>query len=167
MQPADIYQGQALGTNAAHLGAYRALARMARALGESEADAARWDRVADGVAEGCGGTSGSRTAGGSGSNATGAPRWRSRRARRRWGEALAVITGAATPEQRARLMEAAPVLAFGRADDLAVDPRRALLPQCRHLAVRHRLLAWAAADAGSTAAVEHGLATLVRTTALS
>src|SRR6185295_1194044 len=34
MQPADIYQSEALGTNAVHHGAYRVLAAMARELGE-------------------------------------------------------------------------------------------------------------------------------------
>src|SRR5688572_3201007 len=53
MQPADIYRSQNLGTNAIHYAAYRALANMARALGEPESGhSARWDSVAAGIARG-------------------------------------------------------------------------------------------------------------------
>ena len=52
MQPADIYRSQSLGTNAIHHGAYRVLARMARALREPDAEARRWDAIADSVAAG-------------------------------------------------------------------------------------------------------------------
>ncbi|MCU0623529.1 MAG: hypothetical protein MUF53_06635, partial [Gemmatimonadaceae bacterium] len=45
MTPADIYQSQALGTNAVHYGARQVLARMQRALGA--ADSAQWRIVAE------------------------------------------------------------------------------------------------------------------------
>lgn len=49
MQPADIYQSQALGTNAVHFGAYRVLANMGRALDVPAEEIAGWERTADGI----------------------------------------------------------------------------------------------------------------------
>ena len=45
LEPADIYQSKALGTNAVHQGALQVLARMAHALGQP--DSTRWRRAAE------------------------------------------------------------------------------------------------------------------------
>lgn len=52
MQPADIYQSFALGTNAVHHGAYKVLAEMGRELQRPAAEVARWDSTAARIREG-------------------------------------------------------------------------------------------------------------------
>lgn len=163
MDPKDIYQSQALGTNAAHYATYRILADMARALGEP---AERWDSVAAGIRD-----------------AINAHLWREDRG---WygqfrygrnfqsvsprsealGEALSVIYGVATPERRARLARSAPVVEYGAP---VLWPFIPGIPPYHNAALWPFVSAfatWAAAEAGNTAAVEHGLASIYRPAAL-
>ena len=113
MQPADIYQSQALGTNAVHFGAYRVLVDMGRALDRPAAEIAVWERTADGIRSGLardfwmpglkrhaqftyGRVAMSRS-----------PRYEA------LGEALIALLGASDPRERTSAALAAPVVPFG------------------------------------------------------
>lgn len=163
MDPRDIFQSQALGTNAVHFATYRILANLARALGEPEA---RWDSVAAAIG-----------------SAVNAHLWRENRG---WygqfrygrnyqsisprseslGESLSIIYGVATPERRARLARSAPVLDYGAPvlwpfiPDIPPYHNATLWPFVNAFWI------WAAAEAGNTLAVEHGLASIYRPAAL-
>jgi hypothetical protein len=166
MQPADIYQGQALGTNAAHLGAYRALARMARAPG--------------------------RERGRRGALGPGGRRRRRGDAAAPLAAGPRVVRAVTLRAHRAGLSPRSEALGRGaRRDHRRGDPRAARAADGgRARAGLRRADDWPSIPAtsfyhnaaicrsspptgrgrrptrGSTAAVEHGLATLVRTTAL-
>jgi hypothetical protein len=167
MQPADIYQSQGLSTNAAHHAAYRVLGRMARALGGADAgEAPRWDAVADTL----------QTAA----------------ARHLWqpalgyfaeyrygrafaslsprseglGEALAVIGGLAAPAQARRIVRSAPAVAFGTPSFWPFIPGERLYHNGAVWPFVTAYNAWAGAEAGNTAAVEHGLDAATRAAAL-
>lgn len=167
MQPADIYESQALGTNAVHHGAYRAMARMARALGGGDArEAMRWTAYADTL----------RTAierhfwepdrGWYGQFRYGrAAKSLSPRAEA-LGLALVSLAGVATPARAAAVAAASPQVPFGAP---TFWPYIAGVPFYHNATIWPFVTAfttWAAADAGNTAVVEHGLATMLRGTAL-
>jgi hypothetical protein len=163
MEPADIYQSQNLGTNAVHYATYRILADMARALGEP---ATRWSAVADTVRRGMN-----------------AHLWQ---AERGWydqfrygrnyqslsprsdalGEALTIIYGVGTPEQRARLSSSVPVVTFGVPSFWPYIPNEKLYHNAAIWPFVTAYWTWASADARNTAGVEHGLGATFRASAL-
>ena len=163
MEPRDIAQSAALGTNVVHYATYRILADMARALGEPSE---RWAQTADRL----------RTA-------INTHLWMPERGHYavfRYGrsfpslaprsdalaQALAVIYGVAEPQQRARLVEGAPVVPFGPPVFWPYIPE---IPSYHNAALWPFVSAywtWAAAEAGNTAAVEHALASIYRPAAL-
>lgn len=163
MEPRDIAQSAGIGTNAVHYATYRILAEMARALGEP---AECWSSVADGL-----------------QRAINTHLWQPDRG---WyaafrygrnfqslsprsdglGEALSIIYGIATPEQRARLAAHTSMVAFGTPSFWPYIPN---IPSYHNAAIWPFVTAygtWAAAEAGNTAAVEHGLASIYRPAAL-
>ena len=163
MQPADIYQSEALGTNAVHHGAYRVLAMMARALGEPSASwTARADSIRAGIASqlwqpALGWHAQFRYGGVALSNS---PRAEA------LGEALAMLYGATPRGQLGRIMTAAPLVPFGTP---TFWPYIADVPYYHNATIWPFVTAywtWAAADAGNTAAIERGLAAMARGTAL-
>ncbi len=163
MQPADIYQSQALGTNAVHHGAYRVLAAMARALGEP---AGPWDARADSVRAGMSRYLWQEQLGWHAQFRYGRVALSRSPSAEALGEALSLVYGATLPAQRARVMQAAPLVPFGTP---TFWPFIADVPFYHNATIWPFVTAywtWAAADAGATAAVEHGLASLARGAAL-
>ena len=159
----DIYQSQTLGTNALHYALYRVLSRMATALGESPA---RWDSVATRVRQGMNTHLWLAEQGYYGQFRYGrlhpslSPRAEG------LGEALAIIYGVAGPEQRDMLTRRAPVVPFGVP---SFWPYIGDQPPYHNAAIWPQVVgfwAWAAAEAGNGAAVEHGLASIYRAAAL-
>jgi hypothetical protein len=163
MDPRDIAQSAAASTNIVHYATYRMLADMAEALGESPE---QWTEVADGL----------RTA-------LNAHLWRPELgwyATFRYGrdypslsprsdalaEALAIIYGAADDAQQARLAARMPVVDFGAPTFWPYIPN---IPSYHNGALWPFVNAfwlWASAEAGNTAGVEHGLASIWRPAAL-
>jgi Bacterial alpha-L-rhamnosidase 6 hairpin glycosidase domain len=166
MQPADIYQSQALGTNAVHHGAYRVLAQMANDLGEPSARAALWRARADTL--------------------------RSAMAERLWipalgrhaqfiygrtamsrsarfealGEALALLTGVTPQAQWTTVIQQGPLMSAGTP---TFWPFIAGVPFYHNGTVWPFVTAywaWAAADAGDANVVAHAIMTMTRATAL-
>ncbi|HUO85761.1 MAG TPA: glycogen debranching protein [Thermoanaerobaculia bacterium] len=163
MEAADIGASQALGTNALHYGAYRALARMARLLDEPDE---RWDAVADAVRDGLDehlwqpdrGTYGAYRYGRSFPSLSPRPEM--------LGEALTVVLGAAGEERRRRMVRRLPVVPFGVPSFWPYVPD---VPPYHNAGVWPQVVgfhAWAAAEAGNAAAVEHALASLYRAAGL-
>jgi len=163
MQPADIYRSQALGTNALHYAAYRILAKMANTLGE---DSGPYTRRADTVRAGMNRYLWQPDRGYYGQFRYGrnypslSPRAEA------LGEAFAVLFGVATPDRRTRLAASMPVVSFGIP---SFWPYSADVPAYHNAGIWPQVggfWTWAAAEAGNTAAVEHGLASLYRPAAL-
>lgn len=166
MTAADIGAAQALGTNALHYGAYGVLARMARELGEPEEAAARWDAVAEAVLAGLDehfwqperGTYGSYRHGRAFPSLEPRPEM--------LGEALAVVLGAADEARSRRIVSVTPAVPFGVPSFWPYIPD---VPPYHNAGVWPQVVgfhAWAAAEAGNPAAVEHALACLYRAAAL-
>ena len=163
MEPSDIYQSQNLGTNAVHYATYRILADMARALGEP---ATRWSAVADTVRR-----------------AINAHLWQ---ADRGWygeyrygrnyltlsprsdglGEALTIIYGVGSPEQRIGLSRSAPVVPFGMPTFWPYIPNEKLYHNAAIWPFVTAYWTWASADARNTTGVEHGLGATFRASGL-
>ena len=163
MQPADIYGSQNLGTNAVHYAAYRALANMARALGEP---AARWDSVADGVRDGLTAELWQPARGWFAQYRYGRIHLaRSPRAEG-LGEALASIYGAASLEQRRQLMRHAPLVAFGTPTFWPFIPGERFYHNATIWPFVTAYWTWAAAEGGNTTAVQYGLDANTRAAAL-
>ncbi|GAC1646879.1 MAG: hypothetical protein NVS4B3_00060 [Gemmatimonadaceae bacterium] len=163
MEPRDIYQSQALGTNIVHYGAYRVLADMARELGKPSE---RWSAIADTVRRGINAHLWQADRGWYGQfrygrlAATLSPRSEG------LGESLSIIYGAATLGQRTRLVQSTPVVAFGMP---SFWPYIADVKSYHNAAIWPFVTAywgWAAAEAGNTAGVEHALASIYRPAAL-
>ena len=163
MQPSDIYQSEALGTNAVHYATYRILGDMARALGEPSA---RWDAVADTVRHGMNLHLWQADRGWYGQYRYGrnflslSPRSEG------LGEALSIIYGVATAAQRQRLARNAPVTDFGMPSFWPYIPAEKLYHNAAIWPFVTGYWTWASADAGNTAGVEHGLAATYRPAAL-
>lgn len=163
MQPADIYQSEALGTNAVHFGAFRVLAAMARALGEPSQ---LWDARADAVRSGMAATLWQPALGWHAQFRYGRVSLSRSPSAEALGEALALVTGATPSAQRARVLGGFPLMPFGTP---TFWPFIADVPFYHNATIWPFVTAywtWAAADARSTAAVEQGLATMARGTAL-
>ncbi len=163
MQPADIYHSQALGTNAVHHGAYRVLAEMAKALDEPSA---AWTTRADSIRAGIAAHLWQPALGWHAQFRYGRASMTVSPRAEALGEALALVYGATPAARRARVMRTAPLVAFGTP---TFWPFIADVPFYHNATIWPFVTAywtWAAADAGHTAAVEHGLAALARGTAL-
>ena len=163
MQPADIYQSQALGTNAVHFGAFRVLAQMARALGEPSR---QWDARADAVRDGMAAALWQPERGWHGQFRYGRVAMTTSPSAEALGEALALVTGATPAARRAQVLHAFPQMPFGTP---TFWPFIADVPFYHNATIWPFVTAywtWAAVDAQATAAVEHGLASMTRGTAL-
>lgn len=167
MQPADIYESQALGTNAVHHGAYRAMARMARVLGGADVrDAARWTAYADTLRAAIERHFWQPDRGWYGQFRYGQVAKSLSPRAEALGLALVALTGVASDARRAAMIAAAPQVPFGAP---TFWPYIAGVPFYHNATIWPFVTAfgtWAAADAGNTAVVEHGLATMLRGTAL-
>jgi hypothetical protein len=163
MDPKDIFQSLNLGTNALHYATYRTLSRMAVALGEPPA---RWDSIATRVRQGMNthlwlserGYYGQFRYGRS--NASVSPRAEG------LGEALAIIYGVASDEQRGVLARSMPLVPFGVP---SFWPYIGDQPPYHNAGIWPQVVGfwtWAAAEAGNGAAVEHGLGSIYRAAAL-
>lgn len=163
MDPKDIYQSQALGTNAIHFATYRILAEMARELGEPFS---RWNDVAESVRRGMNAHLWQPDRGWYGQYRYGrnfaslSPRAEG------LGEALSVIYGVTTPAQRTRLSRSAPLVPFGTPTFWPYIPEMPLYHNASIWPFVSAYWMWAAAESGNTAAVEHGLASIYRPAAL-
>lgn len=163
MQPADIYTSQNLGTNVVHFAAQRALADMARALGEP---AARWDSIATRTREALNVTLWQPDSGWFAQYRYGRVSLaRSPRAEG-LGEALAIIYGAASAEQGQMVLRRAPVTRFGTPSFWPYIAGERLYHNATIWPFVTAYSTWAAADGGNTAAVQRGLDAATRTVAL-
>ena len=163
MDARDIYQSHSLGTNALHYGAYRVLARMASALGDSST---RWDAMAARIREGMNTHLWLADRGYYAQFRYGRSHLALSPRAEGLGEALSIIYGVADREQREMLTEAMPVVPFGvpsfwpYIDDQPPYHNAAIWPQVVGF------WTWASAEAGNGAAVEHGLGSIYRAAAL-
>ncbi len=163
MDPKDIYQSQSLGTNAIHYASYRILANMARELGEPFA---QWNDVAESVRRGMNAHLWQPRLGWYGQYRYGrnfaslSPRAEG------LGEALSIIYGVSTSTQRTRISRSAPLVQFGTPTFWPYIPDMPLYHNGSIWPFVNAYSTWAAAEAGNTAAVEHGLASIYRPAAL-
>ncbi|MFL5381951.1 MAG: MGH1-like glycoside hydrolase domain-containing protein [Longimicrobiaceae bacterium] len=163
MQPADIARSAAVGTNAVHYATWRILADMARALGEPSRP---WTRRADRLRDAINVRLWQPELGFFATFRYGrtypvpAPRSDA------LGEALAIIYGVASPARAAQVMSRTPVVAFGAPTFWPYIPNLTKYHNAALWPFVNAFWSWAAADAGNTAAVEHGLASIYRPAAL-
>ncbi|MGH9381960.1 MAG: glycogen debranching protein [Thermoanaerobaculia bacterium] len=163
MDAKDIGASQALGTNVLHYATYRVLARMARLLGEPHE---RWEEIAGAVRRGLNthlwqpdrGIYGAYRYGRLFPSVAPHPEM--------LGEALAVVLGAADGERSRQIASHTPVVPFGVPSFWPYIPD---VPPYHNVGVWPQVVgfrAWAAAEAGNQAAVEHALASLYRAAGL-
>jgi hypothetical protein len=163
MEPRDIARSAAVGTNAVHYATRRILADMAAALGEPSAPHAR---TADALRDAIRAHLWDPRLGYFASFTYGrafpvlAPRSDA------LGEALAVIFGVATPQQSASIVSRTPLTEFGAPVFWPYIPDQPAYHNHALWPFVNAFWAWAAADAGNTAAVEHALASVHRPAAL-
>jgi len=163
MQPADIARSAALGTNVVHYATWRILADMARALGEPSQP---WTRHANRLRDAINGRLWQPELGFFATFRYGrafpslAPRSDA------LGEALSIIYGVATRAQAAQVTSRTPVVAFGAPTFWPYIPDMTKYHNAALWPFVNAFWSWAAADAGNTAAVEHGLASIYRPAAL-
>jgi hypothetical protein len=163
MEPTDIARSAAVGTNVVHYATWRILADMAAALGEP---GTRWSRTADGL----------RTAINAHLWQPGLGWYASFRYGRAFpsltprsdalGEALAILYGVADSARGARVSARTPVVAFGAPTFWPYIPDMTKYHNAALWPFVNAYWTWAAAEAGNTAAVEHGLASIYRPAAL-
>ena len=163
MQPADIARSAAIGTNTVHYATYRILAEMAGALGEPST---RWSQTADRLHAAVNRELWQPELGWYASFRYGrgfpslAPRSDA------LGEALAIIYGVAVPARAAQVSARTPVVAFGAPTFWPYIPSMTKYHNAALWPFVNAYWTWAAAQAGNTAAVEHGLASIYRPAAL-
>ncbi|HVG43290.1 MAG TPA: hypothetical protein VM890_01130 [Longimicrobium sp.] len=163
MQPADIARSAAIGTNTVHYATYRILAEMARALGEPST---RWSQTADRIHTAVNRHLWQQDLGWYATFRYGrgfpslAPRSDA------LGEALAIIYGVAVPARAAEVSARMPVVAFGAPVFWPYIPSMTKYHNAALWPFVNAYWTWAAAQAGNTAAVEHGLASIYRPAAL-
>lgn len=163
MDAKDIYQSQALGTNALHHGAYRVLSRMAAALGESPAP---WDAMAARIRQGMNAHLWNAERGYYGQYRYGRTSLSLSPRAEGLGESLAIIYGVADDAQRTTIASQNPVVPFGVP---SFWPYIADQPPYHNAGIWPQVVGfwtWAAAEAGNAAAVEHGLGSIYRAAAL-
>lgn len=163
MDPRDIAQSAALSTNVVHAATYRILADMAEALGHSPGD---WTDVAEGIEAAI-------------QQHLALPHT-GHHAVFRYGrlaatleprsdalaEALHVIYGRLSPERAAAAAASLPVVEFGAPTFWPYIPRSPVYHNGALWPFVSAFWTWASAEAGSTAGVEHGLASIYRPAAL-
>ncbi|MGH9457438.1 MAG: glycogen debranching protein, partial [Thermoanaerobaculia bacterium] len=163
MDPKDIYLSQALGTNALHYETYRILGRMARELGEP---AERWDAIAEDLRDAMNASLWQADRGWYGQFLYGrnfaslSPRAEG------MGEAFAILFDVATEMQEETLARRMPVVAFGVPSFWPYIPG---VPPYHNAGIWPQVVgfwAWAAAEAGNAAGVEHALGSIYRASAL-
>jgi hypothetical protein len=163
MEPRDIARSAAIGTNAVHYATYRILADMAEALGEPSA---QWTGTADHLGGAINANLWQPQAGYYATYRYGrafpslAPRSDA------LGEALAVIYGVADPARRAEIVSRTPLVEFGAPTFWPYIPNMRRYHNGALWPFVNAFWTWAAAEAGNTAAVEHGLASVYRPAAL-
>jgi hypothetical protein len=163
MDPKDIGFSHALGTNALHYGMYRVLGRMARLLGEPSA---RWDSVATAVQSGMNTHLWRADRGHYGQYLYGRLHSALSPRAEHLGASLSVVLGVTDDAQRAMIVRQGPVVPFGVPSFWPYIPD---VPPYHNAGVWPQVVgfrAWAAADAGNEAAVEHALANLYRAAGL-
>ena len=163
MQPADIYRSQNLGTNAVHYAAYRALAGMARALGERSA---AYDTVADDVRAAMTAHLWQHDRGWYGQYRYGRVHLSLSPRAEGLGEALTAIYGAASPAQRLAMARHAPVMPFGTPTFWPFIEGERRYHNGTIWPFVTAFGGWAAAEAGSTSGVVRSLDAASRSTAL-
>ncbi|HEX6372122.1 MAG TPA: hypothetical protein VF006_24575 [Longimicrobium sp.] len=163
MDPRDIAQSAALSTNVVHAATYHILADMAEALGHPPQD---WKEVAEGIEAAI---QQHLTLPHTGHHAvfrygrvaaTLEPRSDA------LAEALHVIYGRLSPERAAAAAASLPVVEFGAPTFWPYIPQIPVYHNGALWPFVSAFWAWASADAGSTAGVEHGLASIYRPAAL-
>lgn len=167
MEPADIYMSQAIGTNAVHHGAYRVMARMARTLGGADArEAARYTAWADSLRIAIDRHLWLADAGWYGQFRFGPYTTRVSPRAEALGLALTVLTGVADRTRARAMLAAMPQVPFGAPTFWPYIRGERFYHNASIWPFVTAFVTWAAADAGNTAVVEHGLATMLRGTAL-
>lgn len=163
MDPKDIYQGEALGTNVIHYATYRVLATMSHALGES---GRRWDAIADTLRAGIDRNLWLADRGYYAQYRYGR-NYLSRSPRSDGlGDALAVIYDVPGAARRTQLARRVPVTEFGEPSFWPYIPDVPLYHNASIWPFVTTYWTWAQADAGNTAGVEHGLGDIERAAAL-
>jgi hypothetical protein len=163
MEPADIARSAAIGTNTVHYATWRILADMAEALGEPST---RWSGAADRLHTAINRHLWQQDLGWYASFRYGrafptlTPRSDA------LGEALAIIYGVAVPARAAQVSARTPVVAFGAPTFWPYIPNMTKYHNAALWPFVNAYWTWAAAEAGNTAAVEHGLASIYRPAAL-
>jgi len=163
MEPRDIARSAAIGTNAVHYATYTILADMARALGEPSTG---WQHTAGTLHDAINSNLWQPQAGFYAAYRYGrafpslAPRSDA------LGEALAVIYGVADTARRAEIVERMPLVEFGAPTFWPYIPNMRRYHNGALWPFVNAFWTWAAASAGNTAAVEHGLASVYRPAAL-
>jgi hypothetical protein len=167
MDPRDIYLSLSLGTNALHYASYTMLARMARALGDTSPEAApRYERVAAQLRDAMNAYLWQSDRGYYGQFRYGRVHQSLSPRAEGLGEALSVIYDVPTDAQRAVLARRMPVVPFGVPSFWPYIPG---VPPYHNAGIWPQVVgfwAWAAAESGNEAAVEHALASTFRATAL-
>ncbi|HEX8905587.1 MAG TPA: hypothetical protein VF771_12125, partial [Longimicrobiaceae bacterium] len=163
MDPSDIARSAAVGTNVVHYATYRILADMATALGEPSA---RWTAQAERLRAAINGNLWQSQAGFYAEYRYGrlfptlSPRSDA------LGEALAVIYGVADPARADLVTARTPLVTFGAPTFWPFIPNMTMYHNGALWPFVNAFWTWGAADAGNTAAVEHGLASIYRPAAL-
>lgn len=163
MEPKDIYQSQALGTNVVHYRTYRILAQMASTLGDFSEE---WEHVARQVKRGINEHLWQEEEGRYSAYRYGRlyPAETSRA--EALGSALAILSNVTDEDRAARAARNQPVVAFGVPGYWPYIPD---VPPYHNAGIWPFVGAywtWASASAGNTPGVEHGLASLFRAAAL-
>jgi hypothetical protein len=163
MEPSDIARSAALGTNVVHYATWRILGDMAQALGEP---AAPWRARAEALRVAINRELWLADRGWYASFRYGrgypslAPRSDA------LGEALSVIYGVAGPARSTQVTSHTPLVEFGAPTFWPYIPNERSYHNGALWPFVNAFWSWAAADAGNTAAVEHGLASVYRPAAL-
>jgi hypothetical protein len=163
MEPRDIARSQAVGTNAVHYATYVILADMARALGEP---AAEWTATADRLRGSINTHLWQPQAGYYATFRYGRAYQALEGRSDALGEALAIIYGVADPARQAQIARSTPVVAFGAPTFWPYIPNMRRYHNGALWPFVSAFWTWAAGQAGNTAAVEHGLASIYRPAAL-
>jgi hypothetical protein len=164
MDAADISHSLCLGTNAVHARTYEILSRMAELLGDGRKDA--WAREAAAISRGINQHLWDETAGFYAQFLYGRNGMIRSPSAETLGESLCVLFGIADAERRNRIIESMATTPYGPA---SFNPQIPGIPPYHNNSIWPFVVAywtWAAARAGNEAAVIHGLASLIRGTAL-
>ena len=163
MDPKDIYLSQTLGTNALHYASWDALGKMARLLGEP---AEHYETIARRIRQGMNTYLWQPDLGWYGQFRYGrnypslSPRAEA------LGEAFTILFGIADEERQERLAERNPVVEFGVPSFWPYIPEMSPYHNAGIWPQVNGFWTWAAAEAGNAKGADHGLASIVRASAL-